>query len=65
MTNGLQPLAALCLDGRFADKGDLGFSAFAGAALFCSCGKRGCLTHQMSPNRSFKNVDLPRAEPVL
>jgi hypothetical protein len=25
MTNGLQPLAALCLDGRFADLADLAY----------------------------------------
>ena len=33
MTNGLQPLVELCMDGCFADKTDLQFSCFADAAF--------------------------------
>ena len=39
MTNGLQPLVELCMDGCFADEADLGFSNFADAAFLCAFGK--------------------------
>ena len=51
MTNGLQPLAALCMDGRFADKTDLQFSCFADAAFIRARSTKFSATQQFSQDR--------------
>jgi len=53
MTNGLQPLVELCMDGCFADKTDLRFFTFADAALYRNCGDHFAATPPKSRKRSL------------
>ena len=42
---------------QIADKPDLGFSTFAGAASFCGCGTCVVAAQRKSSNRSFEVID--------
>jgi hypothetical protein len=54
MTNGLRPLAELCMDGCYADKTDIHFPAFADAAFPRKCGTLISALRPMSPDRPLK-----------
>ena len=53
MTNGLRPLAELCMDVCYADKTDLRFFTFADAALYRNCGDHFAATPPKSRKRSL------------
>ena len=65
MTNGLQPLVELYMDGCFADFPDLRFSQFADAAFARTCGTSVVATQRTSSIRSFMGVVLAGTETVL
>ena len=54
MTNGLQPLVELCMDGCFADKIAVRFLAFADATFLRTCDNNLLAVQQNSPNQPFK-----------
>ena len=65
MTNGLQPLVELCMDGCFADKPAIRISHFAGAAFSRKCRISVVATQRVSPFQPFKSVVLSGSETVL
>ena len=60
MTNGLQPLVELCMDGCFADFADIRFSAFANAAFLRTGGSISLIAQRISRYRIFNGAQFIR-----